>query len=214
MCRNPVAMLAAIALGVSVHPSVCERRIDGVLKQCEFFPVCGYEKQREATPDVCIIASTTLLYEKPDFMPEIDGLVADEKFHDNAIGEPQTVDVAALLTAKIEACNDEEHDFLTRLRRRLFDAVRSNGDGPLSRDVLYGHKIFPDGANRASDLEQRRVSAKLLQPDMRESELKTVTYRHVATNKLARDTGAIWDEIALFWCLDGADRGGKALAAA
>lgn len=207
MCLNLPAVEAAIALGVSVRPSVCERHIDGILKQCEFFPVCGYEKQREATPDVWIITSATLLYERPDFMPEIDGLVADERFHDNAIAKPQTVDVAALLTSKIEGCDDEETDFLTSLRHRLLDAVLTNGPGPLSCEVLYDHKIFTDDALEASYLEQRRVSAKVLWPDMRESELNTVTHRHAAKNRLARAAGALWEEIAMFLVFDHARSG-------
>lgn len=202
MCRNLPAANAAIALGLSVRPAVCARGIDGKLVHCPFFDVCGHEKQRAAAPDVWIITASSLLYEKPDFIAELDGLVIDEKFHDSAIAEPQTVDVAALLTSKIEFCDDEETDFLTSLRHRLLDAVLTNGPGPLSCEVLYDHKIFTDDALQASYLEQRRVSAKILRPDMRESELKTVAHRHAAKNRLARAAGALWKEIAMFLVFD------------
>ncbi|MGY4428951.1 hypothetical protein ACVWWO_001428 [Bradyrhizobium sp. F1.13.1] len=204
MCRNLPAAAAAIALGVSVRPAVCMRRIDGPLVQCPFATDCGYERQREAEPDLWIITSASLLYEKPDFLPELDGLVIDEKFHDNAVGDTTTIDVAELWRAKIELCGDEEHDFLIGMRAKLLAVAKANGDGPLSRAVLEDedHRIFSHTAERAATLEQRRVRPEVLQPGMKESGLNLALHNHSARNRLARDVGALWNEIALFLAFD------------
>ena len=215
MCRNLPAYQAALALGVSIRSAVCERRIDGEVIRCPFANVCGRERQREARPQVWIVTAAMLFLPRPAFVfdgPDagnaggtpLDAVVIDERFHDHAIGEPQVVDVAALLNSKIEACDDEEADFLTGLRHRLHAAVKANGDGTLSRAVLgrEDHQILIHAALRASQLEQRRVSPKVLRPDMPEPELKTVAHRHAAQNQLARDAGALWEQIALFLAFD------------
>ncbi len=198
MCQNLPAANAAIALGISVRPAVCMRRVNEKLVQCSFASVCGHEKQREARPDVWIVTSASLLYERPDFIAELDGLVIDERFHDKAIGDPVAIDTTELWRATIELCSDEEHDFLTDMRAKLGAGADANGSGPLSRDVLYEHRIFPDDALRAATLEQRRVKPDILQPDMKESGINLAIRKHAARNKLARDTGSLWDEIALF----------------
>ncbi len=204
MCRNLPAAAAAIALGVSVRPAVCMRRIDGPLVQCPFATDCGHERQREAEGDLWIITSASLLYEKPDFLPELDGLVIDEKFHDNAVGDTTTIHVTELWRAKIELCGDEEHDFLIGMRAKLLAVVKANGDGPLSRAVLEDedHRIFSHTALRAATLEQRRVRPEVLQPGMKESGLNLALHNHSARNRLARDVGALWNEIALFLAFD------------
>ena len=87
MCRNRRSLKAAQAIQVSIRTAVCERRIDGEIARCPFASRCGHERQREARPDVWFITSATLLSERPDFIPELDGIVIDERFHGNAIGE-------------------------------------------------------------------------------------------------------------------------------
>jgi hypothetical protein len=202
MCRNLPAARAAIALGLSVHPAVCMRRIDGEMVRCPFAAVCGHEKQREATPDVWVITSASLAYERPDFIGELDGLVIDEKFHDKAIGDPVEIDTTGLWRAKIELCSDEEHDFLSDMRAKLRAVVEDNGNGPLSRTVLDRHQVFAHAALRAATLEQRRVTPDVLRPGLKESGLNLAIHRHAARNKLARDVGELWNEIATFMTFD------------
>lgn len=202
MCQNLPAAAAAIALGVSVRPAVCMRRINETLVQCQFATVCGHERQREAKPDVWIITSASLLYEKPDFLPELDGLVIDEKFHDNAVGDQTTIDTTELWRAKIELCSDEEHDFLLGMRAKLLTAAENNGTGPLSRAVLDEHGIFPHTALRAAILEQRLVKPDVLRPGMREPGLNLALHKHGARNRLAREAGDLWNEIAMFLAFD------------
>jgi hypothetical protein len=213
MCRNLPAYKAACDLGVSIRSAVCERqREDGKIVSCPSVDVCGYERQRKLKPDarvVWVLTHATLRYNRPDFITELDGLVIDEKFFDGGIGKPesdsddettvnksQKINVAALLTAKIEGCNDEERDFLTHLRHRLFDAVRLNDDGYLSRRAVDDAGITAEDAHRAAVLEQRRVTPKVLTPGMDESELKDQVTHHKAPNKRARAAGAVWEEVA------------------
>lgn len=200
MCQNLPAVAVAIALGVSVRPAVCERRIDGKLVRCPSANVCGYEQQSEATPDTWIITAATLLNERPDFMSEPDGLVIDEKFHGNALGEPVEIDMADVWRAKIEFCSAEEQDFLQDMRMKLRAVAEDNGLGPLSRAALR-HRISLHDAQQASILEQRRVTH-ILEPGMRESGLNLALHKHSARNKLARDVGSLWDEIATVLAFD------------
>jgi hypothetical protein len=214
MCRNPKAVAVATALGVSVRPAVCARRIDGQLAQCPFFAECGYEKQRDEKPEVWVVTSALLSLERPDFIIELDGLVIDEKFHDNAIGDAVTIDAAELWRAKIEVCDDDERDFLTDMRAKLGAVATDNGTGPLSRDALDKHRILARDALRAATLEQRRVTPDVLKPNMRESGLNLALHKHGARNRLARDAGALWQEIALFLTFDHDHSGRIAVAGA
>lgn len=209
MCRNLPAYRAAYDLGISIRSAVCERCEDGKIVRCDFINDCGRERQRELKPDVWVLTRATLLYERPDFIAELDGLVIDEKFFDVGIGKTeldsddddvtigksQTIDVAVLRSSKIEGCNDEEDDFLTTMRHRLFDAVKSNDDGFLTRRVLNDAGISADDASKASVLEQRRVTPKVLTPGMADYELNSIVRRHKSRNKDARAAGAVWEEI-------------------
>ncbi|MBT1516169.1 bifunctional DNA primase/polymerase [Bradyrhizobium sp. SRL28] len=198
MCRNLPAYKAARNLGVSVRDSICERRIDNEIVRCPLAKGCGMERQREARPLVWVIPAALLYTKRPDFIFPPDAVVIDESFIDVAIGDTLHIDVAALLESKIEGCSDGDHDAVTRFRTRLAAAIKKNGDGPLSRAALINHGIDAEDAYAVGWLEQRRVTSSILRPDMRESELKTVAYRHTARNKLARDAGTLWHEIATF----------------
>ncbi len=190
MCRNLPAYRVACDLGVRIRKAVCDRRSDDDpldRHRCDLFDHCGHERQRELKPDVWILTHATLLYERPDFIAELDGLVIDEKFFDKTIGKtqsdsdddeksqpntdgkkdigkPQTINVVVLRDSRVEKIySDEEHDFLVLMRHRLFDAVRSNDDGFLSSRAVNDAGISADDAKRAAQLEQRRVSSKILQ---------------------------------------------------
>ena len=198
MCRNPPAYKAARDLGVGIRDSVCERRIDGETIRCPLASKCGMERQREARPQVWIVTTALLFIKRPDFIFDPDAIVIDESFIDNAIGDTVQVDVSALLESKVEGCSDSDHDAVTRYRMRLVAAIQANGDGPLSRAALNEQEIDAEDAYWVGWLEQRRITSSVLRPDMREGELKTAAYRHSARNKLARDAGALWHEIAVF----------------
>ena len=198
MCRNLKAVEAAETLSVSIRPAVCERKNGG---KCPFFESCGYERQGEADPDIWIIPSSTLLYEKPDFMPESDGLVFDEKFHPNAISaisKPFEIDVRVLRDSKVERIyKDDEYDFLSQMRWWLCDAVKDNGHGPLSRAALIDAGFSAPDAKRAADLEHRRATHAVLRPNMVESDRVAAVQCHENPHKLARAAGVLWKEIAL-----------------
>ena len=76
--------------------------------------------------------------------------------------------------------------------------MRSNGDGHLSWLKLCDAGVFASDANEAALLEQRRVTPKVLRPDMSQRDRKAAIRDHAARNKLARAAGALWEEIALF----------------
>lgn len=209
MCRNLDAVNTANELSLSVRSAVCVQQIDGVLVPCPFAHICGHEKQRNATPDVWIVTSATLALKRPEFVfdgPEegnplgtlLDLLVIDEAFHDIAIGKPLKINLDRLCSAKIEACDADEIAMLTSIRHRLAGAMRDNGDGWLSQVVLSDARIGSHTAMQAATLEQRRVSSRVLRPDMSEAERTIASRDHKTKNKLARAAGAMWEQIASF----------------
>jgi hypothetical protein len=209
MCRNIPAYEAARDLGVGIRAAVCERRIEERIVSCRFADVCGRERQREAQPQVWIVPAALLPLERPDYVfdggPDgtpLDAIVIDERFHDQSFGKPQAVAIPTLARLKIEGCDPDEAEFLTDMRRRLLAATEANGDGPLSRAALDAQGIRPDSALRASYLEQRVCTSKLLRPAMSEVELKTAAYKHGPRTRIARTAGILWEEIALFLAFD------------
>jgi hypothetical protein len=209
MCRNLPAYEAARDLGVGIRAAVCERRIDEKVIRCKFADVCGRERQREATPQVWIVPTALLPLARPEFVFDgdsvgtpLDAIVIDERFHDNAIGKPQSIAIPTLARSKIEGCDKDESAFLSDMRQRLLAATEANDDGPLSRVALDAQVIRPDFALRASYLEQRVCSPNLLRPDMGVAEVKAKAYHHKARTQLARAAGALWEEIALFLAFD------------
>lgn len=206
MCRNLPAYKAARDLGVGIRSAICERRLEtGETVRCPFSSQCGMERQREAKPDVWIVPAPLLFSKRPDFIPEPDALVIDERFHDNAVGERVTLDLSALIGAPIEGCTAHEYDVLTRCRHQFLAAIRENGDGWLSRDALIGNGLTAEDAHEVGWLEQRRVRPQVLRPDMPASEIRSVIKKHAELNRLARAAGTTWHEIATFleeWKLD------------
>lgn len=201
MCRDLDAAHAAIALGLSVRPAVCERRIDGKLARCQFADVCGYERQREASPDVWVVTSTMLLRERPDFIAEPDGLVCDEKFHDKTVGKTVVVDAMGLRLAKIKLESDRDEAFLFDMRAKLQAVADANGDGSLSRAAVEDNGVTIRAALKTAILEQRGVASDILRPDSR-SGLRGKVEAHMGRNKLARDAALLWEQIALFLAFD------------
>jgi hypothetical protein len=198
MCRNRPAYEAARDLGVNIRESICERRIDNETVRCPLANVCGMERQREARPSIWVIPAALPFSKRPDFIFTPDAVVIDESFIDGATDDAVQIDVPALLAAKIEGCSDDEHDAVTCFRTRLAAAIKANGDGPLSRAALIESGIDAEDARWIGWLEQRRITSTVLRPNMREGELKTAAKRHASANKLARDAGVLWHEIATF----------------
>ena len=198
MCRNIPAYESARALGVNTRSEICERRIDGAIVRCPFAKDCGMERQRELKPQVWIITSAMLFIKRPDFIVEPDGIVIDESFIDGAIGDTVEIDMTSLLRFKVEGCTSDETDAVDLWRTRLADAVKANGDGPLSRSALTAHGIAAEDASNIHHLEHRRLFARILRPDMKEGEIRTTTNLHAKANAMARAATTLWQEVETF----------------
>lgn len=201
MCRRPDAFEAVRKLGVPTHNTICERkdRNDGVVIRCPHASRCGLMRQRKATPDIWIVPSSLLFTPMPVFFPEIDALVIDEGFIDKALGDPFKNDVQVLRDAPIvDDYSPEEHDAITRFRQRLRDAVRDNGNGPLSRAALLDQEIDCAKADWLSKLEHRPLFAADLSPEMAEREIKANAKKLKAKATTAHNTSTMWHEISTF----------------
>jgi hypothetical protein len=81
MCRDLRRVkLIEEALG-SVTPCACKYKD----KECEFFRLCGYQKQRQQNPDIWLVPHQLLFRERPSFIPKPDSLVIDEAFWSAAL---------------------------------------------------------------------------------------------------------------------------------
>ena len=76
MCRElERATLITDALG-AVAPRACKHKD----KECDFYHVCGYQRQRRQRPDIWIVPHQLLFRERPSFIPEPGSVVIDEAF--------------------------------------------------------------------------------------------------------------------------------------
>ena len=76
MCRElKRTALITDALG-AVTPRACKYKD----KMCDFYHVCGYQRQRQQHPDIWIVPHQLLFSERQSFIPEPDSVVIDEAF--------------------------------------------------------------------------------------------------------------------------------------
>lgn len=199
MCRRPEAFKAVQSLGIATHSTICESS-DG-LARCQFAKQCALMKQRAKRPDVWIVPHALLFTKRPDFFFEPDAVVIDESFHKGAIATPFEVDVDALrlasITDDVDYSNDER-DALTTYRHRLRDAVKDNGNGPLSRTALIQHGIDAETAGWLQWLERRPLDAVGLSPGMNEREIKSAAKDFKAKANKARNASGAWDAVCGF----------------
>jgi hypothetical protein len=200
MCLNPKARKAAEALGISVRKAVCvDSAVDIVPVRCPFAGQCGVEWQRTLQPQLWIVPSSLLMIHRPDFIPEPDAVVIDERFHEASIDKPKVIDLDTLLTAPIsDTCRHDERPALTEGRESLRAAIFANGPGPLSRAALLEHGISSERADWLSSLERRILDPSVLRPNMEVDDLVEIASKNADAYNVAHALIALWTEIEEF----------------
>ena len=107
--------------------------------QCEFFNVCGYQKQRQQQPEVWAVAHQLLFRQRPSFI-ELDALTIDEGFYGAALHGIETryaIDLDELIEADRTVPNDAfATNELTEVSRRVHQVLAAHPEGRVSRGLL------------------------------------------------------------------------------
>lgn len=210
MCRNRAAVADARDAGArSIAETVCEQKDlkTGRIVRCPFHDSCGYNRQRDADPQIWIVTHAMLFMPLPKPIGEVDALVIDEAFASGGI--PQKA--FSLSRDAIEGARTlkgpENVAKLKSWRDALIRAAQASEDGPLSRAALLEAGLTADEAREASRYEDTCRIDPEITPVTEPRERKRLAVASGAINRLARDLAAIWNEVAAFLDSDTAESG-------
>ena len=204
MCLNLGAVDDAREAGAwSIAATVCEQQDTKARRivRCPHFETCGYMRQREATPQAWIMTHAMLFLPLPTAIGRIDALVIDEAFASGGIPQKPVSRALDEIESAGVLSGPENASKMKAWREALIRAARASEDGPLSRAALVAAGLTADAAASARGFEQARYADPGITPLMEPWERKRRAAETGASNKLARDLIALWDEIAAF--LDG-----------
>ncbi|TXN42921.1 DNA-primase RepB domain-containing protein [Methylobacterium sp. WL7] len=221
MCRDLHAYSDAVTAGVDLYEATCRY---GEFR-CEFFKVCGTQRQRAAKPKVWLVTHASLFSPRPVSMAPPDFLIIDESPLSNALPS-RPVDVAfdafdEVDPAKVEAAfvtlgrvpvdpdrtlfrgNDQswfkyKAAVMKGYNDQLYRALRSSGDGELTRSVLEEAGIDIRMAQAArKGLELTLCSVRIV-PGMTARE-RLVQIAAARANRPAKNVMMIWREMERFF---------------
>lgn len=203
MCLNLGAVADARQAGAwSIAETVCEQRDPAARRvvRCPFFESCGHVRQGYATPQAWIVTHAMLFLPLPAAIGRIDALAIDEAFASGGIPQkPVSRDLDEIESARTLKGPDNAEK-MRAWRHALIEAVRGSEDGPLSRAALLAAGLTADDALQASRHEGV-LEDPMISPVTEPAERKRLAGAVGASNRLARDLVALWNEIAAF--LDG-----------
>ncbi|AIQ89590.1 bifunctional DNA primase/polymerase [Methylobacterium oryzae] len=204
MCLNPSAVDDAREAGAwSIAATVCEQQDTKARRivRCPHFETCGYMRQREAAPQAWIVTHAMLFLPLPAAIGRVDALAIDEAFVSGGIAQKPVSRALDEIEGAGVLAGSENASKMKAWREALIRAARASEDGPLSHAALAAAGLTADDAASARGFEQARYADPGITPLMEPRERKRRAAETGASNKLARDLIALWDEIAAF--LDG-----------
>ncbi|MDR6306447.1 hypothetical protein GGQ85_004179 [Nitrobacter vulgaris] len=185
MCLDIAAYEDALKCGANVRQSICDLLGEW---RCTLAGKCGREAQRLKRSRVWVYPSQTLYHKRPDFIPEADLLVADEKFIGGAVDSKVT---EILLSDIADVAGDYNGGLVDILQE-------SPGRRPLTRSALEAKGITADGARRMSKIELGRADVLVIQPGMAKEQRAAVVRDRGRSIKHARHMVDFWSEVAAF----------------
>jgi hypothetical protein len=183
MCLDIAAYDDALKCGANVRQSICDLLGEW---RCALADKCGREAQRLKRSRVWVYPSQTLYHKRPDFIPEADLLVADEKFHSGAVDSK----VTEILLSDIASVAGEYNGSLIDILQE------SSGRRPLTRSALEAKGITADGARRMSKIELGRADVLVIQPGMTKAQRAAVIRDRGRSIRHARHMVDFWSEVA------------------
>ena len=153
MCRDREAVRAAKEAGANVEDTCCKSGRGDDAKVCQFYSVCGYQKQKHKSADLWLVAHEMLFTDKPKAVPDVAAVIVDEAPWKSGLegigGEGTFIPLDALDHLRKNLPDNEklkglDRDVLGQVLGELHTALRSHGDGPLERDILEAASITHD----------------------------------------------------------------------
>lgn len=179
MCRDLEAQADALTAQLAVEQTACAVSRDGKDYKCQYFEVCGYQRQkRRATyAQVIICAHDSLFHAMPQVIGRPTLLVIDEGFWQAGLrgtDSPVQITIDSLDPSEKELrCYDgkgqydyPETQFLITYRLKLWEVLQSTKSGPLRYADLKATGLTPQNCRDAASLERMRLRNPGLLPGM------------------------------------------------
>jgi putative DNA primase/helicase len=197
MCRAlERATLISDALG-GVSRRACKHK-ESV---CEFYDVCGYQRQRRALPDIWVVAHQLLFQARPSFIPEPASLVTDEAFWSGAlhgVDRPVKLWVTEIReTREIRKPDGGRYtgstaDLMT-ISDRLCSVLDVEEEGRIRKDTLTKAHLTAADFREARRLEWRRKIEIEVEPTTPLAVVRARGSKIVAHNQLVARLARVWD---------------------
>lgn len=179
MCRDLGAQADALTAQLAVEQTACAVNRDGKDYKCQYFEVCGYQRQkrRAVYAQVIICAHDSLFHAMPQVIGRPSLLVIDEGFWQAGLrgtDSPVQITIDSLDPSEKELrCYDgkgqydyPETQFLITYRLKLWEVLQSTKSGPLRYADLKASGLTPKNCRDAASLERMRLRNPGLLPGM------------------------------------------------
>ena len=200
MCRElERAMLITDALG-AVTPRACKYKD----KVCDFYHVCGYQRQRQQRPDIWIVPHQLLFRKRPSFISEPDSVVIDEAFWGAAlhgVERPYRLLLSAIsqhreiyISGRVGQVPDSSATAdLMAVSTRVHRALEIEGAGRIRRAALTAAGVTEADLKEADRLEWRRKIEVEVWPGMPLPQVRAICDKIMAHNQLVGRSARFWD---------------------
>ena len=179
MCRDLGAQADALTAQLAVEQTACAVNRDGKEYKCQYFEVCGYQRQkrRAVYAQVIICAHDSLFHAMPQVIGRPSLLVIDEGFWQAGLrgtDSPVQITIDSLDPSEKELrCYDgkgeydyPETQFLITYRLKLWEVLQSTKSGPLRYADLKATGLTQQNCRDAASLERMRLRNPGLLPGM------------------------------------------------
>ncbi len=187
------------ALG-SIAPRACKYKE----MECEFYALCGYQRQRRAGPDIWIVPHQLLFRERPSFIPDPDSLAIDEAFWSAALhglDQPYKLRLSAIgehreiyssgprgVVRDTTATAD-----LMEISHRVHWALQHEMDGRIRRTALAATGVTSTDLHDALRLEWRRKIEAKVRPGISLPLVRAICTKIIPHNQAVARLARFWE---------------------
>ena len=199
MCREIERVNEIFGALGDIEKHACRNRRTG--DTCPFYETCGYQRQKQATPQVWLIPHELLFHQRPAFIPAPAVLGIDKSFWGSSLQgteNPITVDASDLTSDRtVPGPGVFNSADLTETSRRVHEAITGHGDGYIRRDTLIRAGLTADDLRNAQRLEWRRkLSLDDVLPGMPRREAIRLCRKVKERNRVVGRLARLWDLLA------------------
>jgi putative DNA primase/helicase len=190
MCRDigRVELIEGALASAASH--ACRHRD----RECEFYNLCGYQRQRSAEPDVWVVPHQLLFRRKPSFIPQPTALAIDESFWSaglRGLDKPYRVSLEALIGDRGIPREPANTADLVEVSRAVYGALSGEPEGRVRRAALA--RITGDDLRLAWRLEWRRkLDLEDVLPGVPIERVRAVCANVAERNRLVAKLARLW----------------------